>query len=299
MRLFAMCASTMPDGREREPAPRTTSSRKDGEQTGDRRRDERHRQHAGAGQVQPLRDGVEIAARRVRRREDVPPVREAVRPRRPASSTRLTCAQHRRPCDRSLRRQPAEDRDRPVASAAVVHARVLHAEHRRVLVLEERGVHDLAEEQRVVADLDRLAHLAVEVRHGLVEHRRAGDGPSVYGKPLSVRAARSTSTGFVNLRTIARSSRSMRQRLNTPPAAISSCVNASRSTPMPSSFGSKTTCVAQLSVMRLRRVARSVDPTTYNPLGIFQSTRRRRRSYSSGSAPSGNGGTGPSLTGTR
>ena len=63
------------------------------------------------------------------------------------------------------------------SSAAVVHARVLHAEDLGVLVLEERGVDDLAEEQRVVADLDRLPHLALDVRDRLREHGRAGDRP--------------------------------------------------------------------------------------------------------------------------
>src|SRR5207248_10432729 len=63
------------------------------------------------------------------------------------------------------------------ASAPVVHPRVLHAEDRRLLVLQERGVDDLAEEQRVVADLNRLANLALDVRDRLRKHRRAGRGP--------------------------------------------------------------------------------------------------------------------------
>ena len=42
--------------------------------------------------------------------------------------------------------------------------------------------------------------------------------PSWNGKPFSVCAARSTSTGLVNLRTIARSSRSTMFRQNTPPS---------------------------------------------------------------------------------
>src|SRR6187399_14411 len=53
--------------------------------------------------------------------------------------------------------------------------------------------------------------------------------------------------------------------------------------------------------MPLRRSPLSVEPTTYSPDGIFHSTRRRSRSYSSWASgvvtPSGNGGTGPSLTG--
>src|SRR5438445_537280 len=47
-----------------------------------------------------------------------------------------------------------------VSSAAVVHPRVLHTKDLRRFVLQERGVHDFAEEQRVIADLYALAHLA-------------------------------------------------------------------------------------------------------------------------------------------
>src|SRR4051794_37099567 len=99
---------------------------------------------------------------------------------------------------------------------------------------------------------------------------------------------------------MARSSRLMMQRLNAPPRSISSCVNASFSTPMPTSFGSELTCVAQLSVIRFRRSSWAL-PTTYRPLGIVHRTRRRSRSYSSRcssvSTPGGNGPTGPSLGG--
>src|SRR5687767_9303 len=63
---------------------------------------------------------------------------------------------------------------------------------------------------------------------------------------------------------------------------------------MASSLGSALTWVAQLSVMPLRRSPARL-PTTYRPLGIVQSTRRRRRSYSSGSAPGGKGPTGSSV----
>src|SRR5262249_32523773 len=55
-------------------------------------------------------------------------------------------------------------------------------------------------------------------------------------------------------------------------------------------FGSTATWVAQLSVMRLRWVAPRV-PSTYSPLGMAHNTRRRSRSYASGSAPSGTGPT--------
>src|SRR5712692_5941763 len=60
-----------------------------------------------------------------------------------------------------------------VASAPVAHAGVLHAQDLDVLVLLERAVDDLTEEQGVVAHLDLLSHLAVDVGHGLVEHGRA------------------------------------------------------------------------------------------------------------------------------
>ena len=90
-------------------------------------------------------------------------------------------------------------------STAVVHAGVVHREHRGVLVELEAGVDDLAEEQGVTPELDGLAHLAVEVGDGLVEDRGAGDAV-VEGEPVERARARSTSTGFVNLRTIARSS---------------------------------------------------------------------------------------------
>ena len=87
------------------------------------------------------------------------------------------------------------------------------------------------------------------------------------------------------------------QTLKQPPASTSSCVNASRSMLTPIHFGSKESCVTQLIVIPLRRSARSVEPSTYRPLGIVHRTRRRKRSYSSGSEPSGIGPTIPSCTG--
>jgi hypothetical protein len=78
---------------------------------------------------------------------------------------------------------------------------------------------------------------------------------------LSVCAARSTATGFVNLRTMARSSRSTRHSENTPAAEINSWVSASRSTLIPSHLGSNETCVAKFRVMPLRRSPLSVEPT--------------------------------------
>jgi hypothetical protein len=53
----------------------------------------------------------------------------------------------------------------------------------------------------------------------------------------------------------------MMQTLKTPPAVMSSWVNADFSTLIPTSLGSKLSCVAQLSVMPLRR-SPSRLPTT-------------------------------------
>src|SRR3954452_19490270 len=117
------------------------------------------------------------------------------------------------------------------------------------------------------------------------------------GKPLRVRAARSTSTGLVNLRTIARSSRSTTHRAKAPPATMSSWVRASFSTLIPSSLGSELTWVAQFRVMALRRSPARL-PTTYRPDGMVHKTRRRSLSYSSASLPSGTGPTIPLCTGT-
>jgi hypothetical protein len=77
--------------------------------------------------------------------------------------------------------------------------------------------------------------------------------PSWNPNPFSVMAEASTSTGLVNFRTMARSSREIVLRLKTPPAVTSSWVRAVFSTPTPTSLGSKLTCVTQLAVMPLRR----------------------------------------------
>ena len=82
------------DRREREPSPRDVGVAVDREQARDRGRDQRHREHAGAGQVEPLRHRVEPARRRVRRGEDVLPVADEARRRRPAppsASARTGC----------------------------------------------------------------------------------------------------------------------------------------------------------------------------------------------------------------
>ncbi len=69
-------------------------------------------------------------------------------------------------------------------------------------------------------------------------------------------------------------------RAKTPPSVMSSWVTAAFSTLIPTSFGSKLTCVAQLSVMRFR-LSPARLPITYSPEGNVHSTRRRSRSYSS------------------
>src|SRR3954452_6630788 len=56
-------------------------------------------------------------------------------------------------------------------SPAVVHAGVLHPQHRSLLGLEEAAVDYLAREKRVVAGLQPVAHLAVEEGDGLDENR--------------------------------------------------------------------------------------------------------------------------------
>src|SRR5262249_3407312 len=60
-------------------------------------------------------------------------------------------------------------------SAAIVHARALHAEHRCVLCLLEHRVDHLADEERVVAAVDRLPHFAFDIARRLREHWGAGD----------------------------------------------------------------------------------------------------------------------------
>src|SRR2546429_1516980 len=65
----------------------------------------------------------------------------------------------------------------------VVHAGVLHAQHRAVLGLLEPAVEDLAREQGVVAAVELVPHGAVEPGHGPVEHGRAR-GPVVEGEAV-------------------------------------------------------------------------------------------------------------------
>ena len=133
---------------------------------------------------------------------------------------------------------PARGRDRPErtrtppgrsrASTAVVHPRVPHGEHRGVLVeLEARS-----RRSRRGTTCARRARPSGAPRSRGTRPPDRGSGRRWRrrgtGKSLSVRASRSTSTGFVNLRTIARSSWATRFTVKTPPSATSSCVNASR-----------------------------------------------------------------------
>src|SRR5690606_25995386 len=71
--------------------------------------------------------------------------------------------------------------------AAVLHAGVAHRRGAGLVVLDRRVDH-LADEERVGAEVEALAHLAVEPRDGLVEHRGAGGGlayrPAVQGAVL-------------------------------------------------------------------------------------------------------------------
>src|SRR5690348_16412951 len=55
----------------------------------------------------------------------------------------------------------------------IVHARVRHAEHRRLLGLEEVGLDDLADEERVAPHVDLLTYFAVDIGDGLLEDRGA------------------------------------------------------------------------------------------------------------------------------
>ena len=73
------------------------------------------------------------------------------------------------------------------------------------------------------------------------------------GKPFRVLAAGSTSTGLVNLRTMARSSRLTMLTEKMRPPVMSSWVSAALSTETPTSLGSKLTWVTQFAVMRFSR----------------------------------------------
>ena len=65
-----------------------------------------------------------------------------------------------------------------------------------------------------------------------------------------------------------------RAQTDTRPSATSSWVRAVRSMPTPISFGSNDSCVAQFSVIPLRRSPARL-PSTYKPDGMVHSTRRR------------------------
>src|SRR5215207_1954632 len=64
--------------------------------------------------------------------------------------------------------------DWPDGSAAVAHPGVLHPQDRRLLVLLERGVDDLTDEQAVRPDVHGRVQLAIGVGDRLIEDRRAG-----------------------------------------------------------------------------------------------------------------------------
>lgn len=66
------------------------------------------------------------------------------------------------------------------------------------------------------------------------------------------------------------------------------------STATATNFGVTATCITQLAVIRLRCSPARL-PTTKSPVGIDHSTRRRMRSYSPTSTPSGKGPTGPAV----
>ena len=74
MMLFAMCASTMPTAASDEERPVDVRVAVHREQPTEPGGHERHRQHAGSRDPQPLRDGVEGALRRVGGGEDVQPL---------------------------------------------------------------------------------------------------------------------------------------------------------------------------------------------------------------------------------
>ena len=107
----------------------------------------------------------------------------------------------------------------------------------------------------------RLANLAVEPAHGPDEHRRPGHVSA--DLDLAHRACsrgvhvhlRRVSTGFTNFLTTVRSSRFKMFSANTPPVVDQLVGDRRDSGPTPrASFGSVATCVAQLSVIRLRLV---------------------------------------------
>ena len=113
-------------------------------------------------------------------------LRDAPRGVRRASASRSSCSCRSASRDRLGRRArrrsptpPSTSTDTDPFDPAVVHAGVLHPQDVGVLVLEEAAVDDLADEERVVAGVEPLAHLAVEVGDRLGEDRRAGDALDV------------------------------------------------------------------------------------------------------------------------
>ena len=131
------------------------------------------------------------------------------------------------------------------------------------LVVADRRVDDLADEQRVGAEVERVAHRAVEPRDGLVEHRRAGGGR--VHRPAVERAPSSTA-GLENFTNTLVSSASHRFTVNDPPSVIRRWVTALLSTPTPISTGSIDSCVIQLVVIALRS-SPDRDPTSASGVG--------------------------------
>ena len=173
MRLLAMCASTMPGRGEREPAPRRRRVAEHRQQPGERGRDERHRQHAGAGQVQPLRHGIEPARRRVRRGEHVLPVAQTTatlvtRIGRPPLQHPSWAQRRSRPAGAHARRLRRVSRRSSCACPPCAGPACPRPSGTRRSTISPRN-------SVWFADLDRLADLALDVRDRLREHGRAGD----------------------------------------------------------------------------------------------------------------------------
>ena len=170
------------------------------------------------------------------------------------------------------------------ALSAVAHAGVLHAKNGHLLAAgRETGVEDLSDKQRVRAE---------------IEDRGAGRSPSSRWrtrgwarrcKPVPVGEAgkgvrrRVVLGGLDELAhdflVVTGDERDREQ----PPSTMRPWVKAVFSTDTATCLGSTETCMTQFNVMRFRR-SPALLPSTYRPVGSFHSTRRRNRSYSTGSA---------------
>ena len=146
---------------------------------------------------------------------------------------------------------------------AVAHPGVFHAQGARSrLQASPPQIDHLANEHGVAA----AWQLAAERHHitshaaGIGEHRHAVNF-SRRLNPASVCGSPASANGLTNLRTSARCSLRRILRAKTPPSCRSSWLTAAASTLTATSFGSTATWVAQLRVMRLRRVAPRVPST--------------------------------------